>query len=114
MIFLGLQVSKLKGERMGNNAMVAGRTGIKFLAVVALVSSSLVLNACVTTSSAPMTADEQRLRQQKDDFNLTVGEGAVAGAVLGGLIGAFTGGRAGALIGTGIGALAGAGREFLL
>ncbi len=66
--------------------------GLKRGMAAALVGS-VMLSGCVTTgstSNANLTPAEQRLRAQSEDFNTTVVQGAVAGAVLGGLLGAFT------------------------
>ena len=62
--------------------------GLKRRMAAALVGS-VMLSGCVTTgstSNANLTPAEQRLRAQSDDFKTTVVQGAVVGAVLGGLL----------------------------
>ncbi|HLO76549.1 MAG TPA: hypothetical protein VK196_08850 [Magnetospirillum sp.] len=89
------------------------------------LSCVLFLSACQTTggSDRPLTAAEQRMREQADTYNSTVAEGALtgcaAGALAGVLVGALGGGKkkgqnmlvdgaigcaAGAVIGGGVGA----------
>lgn len=84
--------------------------------VIAAVLCAALLGGCVTggesySNDSYLTPEQRRLRAQDQDFNRTVGEGAVTGAVVGGLIGFLAGGRrnrgAGTLIGAGVGALAG-------
>jgi len=86
-----------------------------------IVSSFLVvalLAGCVTTplgrSSQPLTPEEERLRAQADDFNVTVSQAAIAGAVIGGILGALlnrnnraAGAAAGVLAGGAFGAAGG-------
>jgi uncharacterized protein HemX len=68
----------------------------RFEKMKSLVASFLVvamLAGCVTTpsgsSSQPLTPEEERLRAQADDFNVTVSQAAIAGAVIGGVLGAL-------------------------
>lgn len=79
-----------------------------------ILCGSLLLAGCATSpqysSGAPLTPEEQRLRQQADTYNETVVEGAVIGALIGAAAGALIGGDAkGAAIGAGAGALLGGG-----
>jgi hypothetical protein len=82
---------------------------------IAAVLCAAMLGGCETSGGfagdPSLTPEQRRLRAQEQDFKRTVGEGAVAGALLGGLIGALAGGKrnraAGALIGAGAGALLG-------
>ncbi|HJQ59555.1 MAG TPA: YMGG-like glycine zipper-containing protein, partial [Vineibacter sp.] len=86
--------------------------------IVAALCAAL-LGGCVTSGGnsrgyygdgSYLTPEQRRLRAN-EDFNRTVGEGAVTGALLGGLIGALAGGKrnrvSGALIGAGAGAVVG-------
>lgn len=86
--------------------------------VPAILCIALLVSGCQTTgygvgSSVPMTPEEKRLRQQSEDFNRTIVEGAVIGGILGAVVGAMTGRSSEerakrALIGGGIGAAMGA------
>jgi hypothetical protein len=85
-------------------------------AVIAAVLCAAMVAGCesnggYSASDPNLTPEQRRLRAQNQDFNRTLGEGAVTGALIGGLIGLLAGGRhnrgAGALIGAGVGALAG-------
>jgi uncharacterized protein YcfJ len=86
---------------------------ILFRPVCVLLFVSLSLAGCQapgsmgSASSEPLTAEEARLRQQNENFALTVAEGAVAGAALGALIGGLVGGWRGAAVGAGVGGLTG-------
>ena len=82
------------------------------------VAMTISLLGCATAGNDPnLSPAENRLRQSNQRFNQTVGEGAVAGAVLGGLAGLALGGRnraqAAALGAAGGGAL-GAGAGYLV
>ncbi|MFZ1414666.1 MAG: hypothetical protein WAS73_08835 [Defluviicoccus sp.] len=84
----------------------AMRTGVAGIAL------SMVLAGCGTTPQhleRPLTPAEQRVRDQANDFNRTVGEGAVLGALLGAAIGAAAGGGKwqNVVAGAGAGAVAG-------
>lgn len=81
-----------------------------------LLTATLGLVGCVetlpTTSSQPLTAEEQRMRQQGSAYNKTVVEGAVTGAAIGALSGLLVqrnaqGALVGAAAGAGLGAAAG-------
>lgn len=82
---------------------------------IAAVLCAATLGGCVTGGSYAndpyLTPEQRRLRAQDQDFNRTVGEGAVVGALGGALLGALVAGKrnrgAGALIGAGAGALLG-------
>jgi outer membrane lipoprotein SlyB len=84
-------------------------------AIAAVLCAALVAgcesNGGYYASDPNLTPEQRRLRAQNQDFNRTIGEGAVTGALVGGLIGLLAGGKrnrgAGALIGAGLGALAG-------
>jgi hypothetical protein len=83
---------------------------------IAAVLCAALLGGCVTGSGASyndpgLTPEQRRLRAQQEDFNRTVGEGAVVGALAGALLGALVAGKrnraSGALVGAGAGALLG-------
>lgn len=79
---------------------------------VAGLALSMVLAGCGTTPQhleRPLTPAEQRVRDQANDFNRTVGEGAVLGALVGAAIGAAAGGGKwqNVVAGAGAGAVAG-------
>jgi DNA repair exonuclease SbcCD ATPase subunit len=88
-------------------------------AAIAAVLCAAMLGGCVTSGGGSQVAyadgtsltPEQRRLRANQEFNRTIGEGAVAGALVGGLIGALAGGRrnrvSGALIGAGAGAVIG-------
>jgi hypothetical protein len=77
--------------------------------IVPVICSAFLLNACAVGGGTPLSLEEQRLRQQQNDFNITLGEGVGAGALIGGLIGGLVAGRSGALLGAAAGAAAGGG-----
>src|SRR5262245_19122871 len=92
---------------------------------IAEVLCAATLSGCVTNGGGGdttyLTPEQRRLRAQDQefsnrDFNQTVGEGALGGALLGGLIGLLAGGKrhraSGALIGAGAGAVVGAGAGY--
>lgn len=63
-------------------------------AVAVSLSASLLLSACQTTGGGgerPLTASEQRMREQASTYNQTVLEGALLGCLAGGLGGAGIG-----------------------
>ncbi len=80
-----------------------------------VVSATFLLTACATTSlptDRPLTPQEQAMREQAKNYNETVAEGAVVGALLGGLLVAGLGGKpkdivAGAAAGGAMGFVAG-------
>lgn len=83
---------------------------------IAAVLCAATLGGCATGGSSYsndpyLTPEQRRLRAQDQEFNRTVGEGAVVGALGGALLGALVAGKrnrgAGALIGAGAGALLG-------
>ncbi|TXL73872.1 glycine zipper 2TM domain-containing protein [Vineibacter terrae] len=87
---------------------------------IAAVLCAATLGGCAAGGSYAndpyLTPEQRRLRAQNQDFNRTVGEGAVVGALGGALLGALLGGKrnraAGALIGAGAGALLGGGAGY--
>lgn len=85
---------------------------LRLRAVVFMSIAAMLLSACATSSAGgrygePLTPEETRLREQRQNFTVTVAQGAVAGAALGALIGGLAGGGRGAAIGAGIGGLTG-------
>lgn len=85
--------------------------------VAIVVAGGIMLAGCASTNAydANLSPAENQLRQSNARFNQTVGEGAVAGAVLGGLAGLALGGRnrgQAALIGAGAGGALGAGAGY--
>jgi uncharacterized protein YcfJ len=70
------------------------------------------LGACQTTqnaaSNANLTPEEKRLREQADDFNTTIVEGAVFGAIAGAVLGALLSSGSNRAKGAAAGAVAGA------
>jgi archaellum component FlaC len=67
-------------------------------AVAVSLSASILLSACQTTGGGgerPLTASEQRMREQAATYNQTVLEGALLGCLGGGLGGAGIGGATG-------------------
>lgn len=92
--------------------------GVKTAAVL-LVCGAIGASGCVqtmpTTSKAPLTPQEQQMRQQGEAFNKTVVEGAVIGALAGALTGALINRDAkGALIGAMAGGALGGGTGYYL
>lgn len=88
--------------------------------LVLVLTMSLVLGGCQTTRGADraeLTPEQLALREQADEFNSTVGTGAVAGAVIGGLLGALLDsnnrGR-GAALGAAAGAALGGGAGYYI
>lgn len=86
--------------------------------ITALLAVGVFAFGCVTTGGGqPLTAEEQRLRDQADDFNETVVQGAVVGAIAGAVLGALLGGNnraQGALVGAAAGgAIGGAGGYYV-
>lgn len=93
----------------------SARSRVAALAVVA----SLSLSACAsqTAYDSSLSPAQNQLRQSNARFNQTIGEGAGAGALVGGLAGLALGGRnrgQAALIGAGAGAALGAGAGYLV
>ena len=80
---------------------------------VALVAG-LSLGGCVTTSGSAdnLTPEEQRMRAQADDFSDTVVQGAVVGAVAGGLLAILSGNKDNAAQFAALGAAAGGGAGY--
>ena len=85
-----------------------------------LLAAGVVAAGCQSSrgvSDANLTPAQRQLRAETDRFNQTVAEGAVAGALLGGLIGALAADDnplAGAAIGAGAGAVVGAGAGYFV
>jgi hypothetical protein len=95
------------------------RLGVRSLLAILLAVG--VLNAgCQSSSGVPdsqLTPAQRQLRAETSRFNQTIGEGAIAGAVIGGLIGALAADDnplAGAAIGAGAGAAVGAGAGYFV
>ncbi|WP_162305987.1 glycine zipper 2TM domain-containing protein [Oleisolibacter albus] len=86
-----------------------------YRAIATAVTASFLLTACATTSGdpgRPLTPQEQALREQAKNYESTVVEGALLGALAGGLIAAASGGNKkdvaiGVAAGAGVGAVAG-------
>lgn len=92
---------------------------IRLRAVSFITVGALLLAGCATqTAYDPrLSPAENQLRQSNARFSQTVGEGAVAGAVLGGIAGLAFGGRnrgQAALIGAAAGGALGAGTGYLV
>lgn len=93
---------------------------IRFRAIAALCAAGIVLSGCATQQGAydnSLSPAQNQLRQSNARFNQTVGEGAVAGAVIGGLAGLAFGGRnraGAAALGAGAGAALGTGAGYLV
>jgi len=90
-----------------------------FRKAVSALMVVVLLGACQTTqnsaNNANLTPEERRLREQAEDFNTTVVEGAIVGALAGAILGALlsSNNRAqGAAIGAGAGAAIGAGSGY--
>ena len=86
-------------------------------AVAFAVAASVLLDGCAAVGSDPTLSPAQnQLRQSDARFNQTVGEGALAGALLGGVAGLALGGRnrgRAALIGATAGGALGSGAGYL-
>ena len=86
-------------------------------AVAFAVAASVLLAGCAAVGSDPTLSPAQnQLRQSDARFNQTVGEGALAGALLGGVAGLALGGRnrgRAALIGATAGGALGSGAGYL-
>ncbi len=85
--------------------------------MVVALSASVMLSACQTTGAGdrPLTASEQRMRDQAATYNQTMAEGALTGCAAGALAGILLGATASnqkkgknALVGAAIGCAAGA------
>lgn len=105
------------------------RTGLKATAVI--LALAMGLSACAhgpgmnggsgagdtTSGSAGLTPAEQKMREQADTFNQTIGEGAMVGCIAGAILGALLVNDKkgqGALIGCGAGAAVGAGAGYMV
>ena len=91
----------------------------RFKLITLLSAASLFLASCAgqTAYGSGLSPAQNQLRQANARFNQTVGEGAVAGAVLGGIAGLALGGRnrgQAAALGAGAGAALGAGAGYLV
>ena len=94
-------------------------TTIRFRAMAALCAMGIVLSGCASQVAYDnsLSPAQNQLRQANARFNQTVGEGAVAGALVGGLAGLALGGRnraGAAAVGAGAGAALGAGAGYLV
>ncbi len=92
---------------------------VRLRAMSAVVACGLALTGCASQPSYDnsLSPAQNQLRQANARFNQTVGEGAVAGAVVGGLAGLAFGGRnraSAAAIGAAGGAALGAGAGYLV
>lgn len=93
---------------------------LRLRAITAVTAAGLVLAGCAgggSTYDPGLSPAQNQLRQSNARFNQTVGEGAAAGALLGGVAGLALGGRnrgQAALIGAGAGAALGAGAGYLV
>lgn len=93
---------------------------LRIRAVSATLAASLMLAGCATQQAAynpNLSPAENQLRQANSRFNQTVGEGAVTGAVIGGLAGLALGGRnraGAAALGAGLGGAVGAGAGYMV
>ena len=92
------------------------KAGIRAMSLT--VSMTVLLLGCAAQGNDPnLSPAENQLRRSNQRFDQTVGEGAVAGAVLGGLAGLALGGRnrgQAALIGAGAGGALGAGAGYMV
>ena len=105
------------------------RTGLKATAMI--LALAMGLSACAhgpgtnggsttgdtASGSAGLTPAEQKMREQADTFNQTMGEGAVVGCVAGAILGVLLAGNKkgqGAMIGCGAGAAMGAGAGYMV
>jgi hypothetical protein len=82
--------------------------------VVVVMCGLIMLSACASPPSGPMTPEQQELHASNNRFNSTMAEGAIVGALGGALIGYLGGGGKGALIGAGAGLAAGTAAGFLV
>ena len=92
---------------------------VRLRAMAAVCAAGIVLSGCASQVAYDNTLSpaQNQLRQSNARFNQTVGEGAVAGAVVGGLAGLAFGGRdraGAAALGAGAGAALGAGAGYLV
>ena len=92
---------------------------VRFRAMAALCAMGIVLSGCASQVAYDnsLSPAQNQLRQSNARFNQTVGEGAVAGALVGGLAGLAFGGRdraGAAAVGAGAGAALGAGAGYLV
>ena len=96
---------------------VFGRRSVRVMAAVLMCSIGLAGCAGQQAYDSRLSPAQNQLRQQNARFNQTVGEGAVAGAVLGGIAGLALGGRnraGAAAIGAAAGGALGAGAGYLV
>jgi archaellum component FlaC len=88
--------------------------GIKAVAL----GMALLLGACTTTDGdTARTPAEQKMREQANTFNQTIGEGALAGCIAGAIIGILASSRhkgGGAAIGCGAGAAVGGATGYMV
>ena len=91
---------------------------VGFRATAFTVAMAVSLLGCATQGNDPnLSPAENQLRQSNQRFTQTVGEGAVAGAVLGGLAGLAFGGRnrgTAAAVGAAAGGALGAGAGYMV
>ncbi|MCB9960315.1 MAG: glycine zipper 2TM domain-containing protein [Rhodospirillaceae bacterium] len=90
-------------------------------AMAAILAAMMVVSACGSTggraSSENLTPAQRNLREEADRFNQTIGEGAIAGAIVGGILGALVSDDnrlAGAAIGAAAGAVVGGGAGYFV
>jgi uncharacterized membrane protein len=85
----------------------------KLRTTAAIVAILLVVSGCAEQmGGAPLTPAQAALKRENQRFVVTVGEGAIAGALLGAGIGYLAGGGKGALIGAASGGALGAAAGF--
>ena len=99
--------------------MPASRSRLRHRATALVLACGLLLGGCAGNAAydPSLSPAQNQLRQANQRFNQTVGEGAVAGAVLGGIAGLALGGRnraQAAAIGAGAGAALGAGAGYMV
>ena len=92
---------------------------VRFKAIATVCAAGIALSGCAgqVAYDNSLSPAQNQLRQSNARFNQTVGEGAVAGAVVGGLAGLALGGRdraGAAVLGAGAGAALGAGAGYLV
>lgn len=92
---------------------------IRHRAITTVCAIGIVVSGCAGQAAydSGLSPAQNQLRQANARFNQTVGEGAVAGALLGGIAGLALGGRnraGAAALGAGAGAALGAGAGYLV
>ncbi len=98
--------------------MISWFSSLRLRAVALIAASGIVLSGCAGGASAydaSLSPAQNQLRQSSARFNQTIGEGAAAGALLGGIAGLALGGRnrgQAALIGATAGGALGAGAGY--